>query len=34
MFMLRNCNGLVNVKFMLNLGKESVKIELSKVSHL
>ena len=34
MFMLRNCNGLVNVKFMLSLGKKSVKIELSRAFRL
>jgi hypothetical protein len=34
MSMLRECKGLVNVKFMLGLGKELVKIELNKAFHL
>lgn len=34
MSMLRECKDLVNVKFMLSLGKKSVKNELSKAFRL
>lgn len=34
MSMLRNGNGLVNVKFVLSLGKKLVKFELNKLPRL